>query len=102
MDEIADLQTKPVAQPNSALTRGADTEFPSGAAATTLVMRIYSQLRRDILDGTLRPNQLLVEADIALRMGVSRMPVRESLQRLMADGLVESRKRRWIVHEFTH
>jgi len=67
----------------------------------TLVKVIYSQLRRDILDGTLRPNQPLVEAELADRLQVSRMPIRESLQRLAVDGLVRSQRRRWIVHEHT-
>jgi DNA-binding GntR family transcriptional regulator len=67
----------------------------------TLVKVIYSRLRRDILDGTLRPNQPLVEAELADRLDVSRMPIRESLQRLAVDGLVRSQRRRWIVHEHT-
>lgn len=62
---------------------------------------VYRQLRSQIVRGVLRPNEALVEADIAERLGVSRTPVRESLQRLSADGLIVSRRRRWAVYEHT-
>ncbi|CAH1652579.1 DNA-binding GntR family transcriptional regulator [Chelatococcus asaccharovorans] len=77
----------------------ADTS--GGSSGETLVKVVYSRLRREILDGTLRPNQPLVEVELADRMKVSRMPIRESLQRLAVDGLVRSQRRRWVVHEHT-
>jgi DNA-binding GntR family transcriptional regulator len=77
-----------------------EVNAPEGSA-DTLVNVIYGQLRRDIMNGVLRPNQPLVEAELADRLNVSRMPVRESLQRLAVDGLVRSQRRRWIVHEHT-
>lgn len=78
----------------NAADRNAGTE--SGLAAT-----VYERLRRGILSGQLRPNQALVEADLAEQIGVSRMPVREGLVRLASEGLVRSQRRRWIVHEHT-
>ncbi|EXU63589.1 GntR family transcriptional regulator [Streptomyces sp. PRh5] len=60
---------------------------------------MYWTLRREITAGVLRPNAALVEGEIATRLGVSRTPVRESMQRLEADGLIVSHRRRWIVHE---
>jgi DNA-binding GntR family transcriptional regulator len=62
---------------------------------------VYSVLREEITDGVLTPGAALVEDDIARRLGVSRTPVRESIQRLAADGLVVSRRRRWVVHLYT-
>ena len=62
---------------------------------------VYWQLRKEIVRGDLRPNQPLAEIDIAERLRVSRTPVRESMQRLAADGLVVSRRRRWLVYEHT-
>ncbi|AXG81850.1 GntR family transcriptional regulator [Streptomyces paludis] len=62
---------------------------------------VYWTLRQEIVDGVLRPNAPLVEDEIAVRLGVSRTPVRESMQRLMADGLIRSQRRRWVVHEYT-
>ncbi|MFE7977430.1 GntR family transcriptional regulator [Streptomyces shenzhenensis] len=62
---------------------------------------VYWTLRQEIVDGVLRPNAPLVEDEIAARLGVSRTPVRESMQRLMADGLIRSQRRRWVVHEYS-
>src|SRR5436190_22723903 len=67
----------------------------------SLTEAIYEQLRSEIVRGQLRPNERLVEAEIAERLQVSRTPVRESLQRLAADGLVVSRRRGWVVYEHT-
>jgi DNA-binding GntR family transcriptional regulator len=49
---------------------------------------LYRQLRADILSGTLRPGDRLVEQEVAAAAKVSRTPVREALKRLEADGLV--------------
>jgi DNA-binding GntR family transcriptional regulator len=68
-------------------------------ASSSLSEDVYWQLRREIVRGELRPNQPLAEIEIAERLNVSRTPVRESMQRLAADGLVISRRRRWLVYE---
>lgn len=60
---------------------------------------VYDQLRWDIVHGLLRPNEALIETELSERLGVSRTPVRESLQRLAADGLIVTRRRRWYVYE---
>jgi DNA-binding GntR family transcriptional regulator len=61
---------------------------------------VYQALRRDILLGRLRPNEPLVETDLAERLQVSRTPIRNSLLRLAAEGLIVSRRRRWMVYEY--
>ncbi len=63
--------------------------------------RVYQTLRAEIVHGDLWPNQPMIEAEIAERLKVSRTPVRESMQRLAADGLIVSRRRRWVVYEHT-
>jgi DNA-binding GntR family transcriptional regulator len=63
---------------------------------------IYEILRSEIVTGALRPNERLVETDLAERLVVSRTPIRESMQRLAAEGLVTNRRRGWVVHEHTH
>lgn len=63
--------------------------------------KVYDQLRWDIVHGVLRPNEVLFEAELAARLDVSRTPVRESLQRLAADGLIVLHRRRWQVYEHT-
>jgi len=49
----------------------------------------YEQVRHLILSNQLGPDEPLVEASLAARLGVSRTPVREALRRLQADGLIE-------------
>lgn len=70
-------------------------------AAPRLADDVYRTIRDDILMGRLRPRDHLVEVDLAERLNVSRTPVRESLQRLAADGLIVSHRRRWVVYEHT-
>jgi DNA-binding GntR family transcriptional regulator len=59
----------------------------------------YDLLRADIVHGELRPNQRLVEVELADRLGVSRTPVREALQRLVLEGIVRRDRAGWVVHE---
>lgn len=62
----------------------------------------YSVLRQRILDGSLAPGQRLLEVELARGLEVSRTPVREAIQRLIVDGLVErSGSRGVIVAELT-
>jgi len=48
-------------------------------------------LRRAIREGILSPGQALVQEDLAKRFKVSRIPVREALRMLVADGLAIAR-----------
>ncbi len=67
--------------------------------AHTLVDEVLKQLRDAISDGTLKPGDRLVEAELARKMNLSRAPVREALRRLEYEGLLEKRQRRgFIVH----
>jgi DNA-binding GntR family transcriptional regulator len=50
---------------------------------------VTESLRSQILDGTLGAGLQLRQEDLAKRFGVSRIPVREALGRLQAEGLVE-------------
>jgi DNA-binding GntR family transcriptional regulator len=56
---------------------------------------VYAALGEAILDGRLRPGERLRDVDLAERLGVSRTPVREALQRLERSGLVEVSANRW-------
>jgi DNA-binding GntR family transcriptional regulator len=60
----------------------------------SLADQIYDLLRADIVKGELKPGTRIVELDIATEMGTSQGPVREALQRLEQEGLVERRARR--------
>lgn len=55
-----------------------------------LTSEAYSTLRRAISSGQLQPRDRLYETVLARRFKMSRTPVREALQRLASEGLVES------------
>lgn len=57
-------------------------------------VRAYDHLRRGIEDGSYPTGTWLREEDVALAAGVSRTPVRDALQRLQAEGLVQIQRNR--------
>jgi DNA-binding GntR family transcriptional regulator len=64
--------------------------------------RVARVVREQIVDGTRAPGSRLVERDLAAELGVSRIPVRDALRELVAEGLVTPRPRSWaVVREFT-
>lgn len=52
--------------------------------------RVLDALREAIITGELKPGQPLVEMELASQLGVSRAPLREALQTLAREGLVET------------
>jgi DNA-binding GntR family transcriptional regulator len=56
--------------------------------------RIYHELRRAIYTGKIKPGEKLVERRLAREFATSRGPLRESLLRLMSEGLVRRSPRR--------
>lgn len=56
--------------------------------------RAYATLLDEIQSGALAPGTVLAEVEQAARLGVSRTPLREALQQLSADGLVEQQSPR--------
>ena len=61
---------------------------------TTISDYIFTDLRENIIDGTLKPNQTLREEEISIRFGSSRGPIRESLRLLLQTGLVVHQPRK--------
>jgi DNA-binding GntR family transcriptional regulator len=57
---------------------------------TVATQRIASHLRSAILGGALGPGDRVRQEDIAQQLGASRLPVREALQILAAEGLIEN------------
>lgn len=51
---------------------------------------VLDTLRDAILNGELRPGRTLVESELATQLGVSRAPLREALQILSTEGLIET------------
>ena len=68
------------------------TKRSSGEAATaphgSRPEQVYARLRDLIVQGLLAPGSRVVETEVATRLGVSRTPVREALQRLQQEGFV--------------
>lgn len=59
-----------------------------------LADRVADQLRETIQSGAYAPGERLVERRLAAELGVSHIPVREALTRLIEEGLVERLPRR--------
>ena len=74
------------------------TDATNGSAALagnlSLPDSIRRSLRHEILAGELAPGQALRQDELARRFGVSRVPLREAMSRLEAEGLVVLRPRR--------
>ncbi|WP_086854940.1 FCD domain-containing protein [Streptomyces coeruleofuscus] len=64
--------------------------------------RVTAELRQQIIAGSLRPGDRLVERELAERFGVSRVPVREAIRALVAEGFVHfETPRRTVVRRLT-
>lgn len=59
--------------------------------------RLRESIEEDIATGALLPGTHLDEVELATRFGVSRTPIREALNLLLGEGLVENRPRRGTV-----
>jgi len=60
----------------------------SPSKGSLLAEQVHAHLRAEIMLARLRPGESLSENQLAQRLGVSRTPVREALQRLVQEGLV--------------
>jgi DNA-binding GntR family transcriptional regulator len=56
--------------------------------------RAYETLRDDILNWRIAPGTALSETELALRLGISRTPLRAALARLALEGLVDTSRGR--------
>ena len=56
----------------------------------SLGSRAYQELRRIILEGQVGPGKKLNEGELAKALGISRTPIREAINRLEKEGLVET------------
>lgn len=62
--------------------------------ADSLSQRVYAQIRARIVSGRLPSGSRLRERDLAEELDASRVPVREAILRLEAEGLVQTSPRR--------
>lgn len=60
----------------------------------TLTDRAFTIIERDILSGSIKNGERIIETEVAKRLGISKAPVREALKKLEGDGIVELLPRR--------
>lgn len=89
---------RPFAKPRRALAARAPSaaeptwsqlSFDALASRTPISPQIYERLRRAITTLELAPSESVSEKELALKLGVSRTPVREALIRLADEGLID-------------
>lgn len=89
-------------------TAALENDQSTGQPDLSLSERTHRQLMTMLLTGELEPNEVLTERQLALRLGVSRTPLREAVRRLEGARLVERQKsgalvvRSLPVDEFMH
>jgi GntR family transcriptional regulator, transcriptional repressor for pyruvate dehydrogenase complex len=86
------LDDRPSPQPAQARSTGGVERFPV-FRHEALYQRIASHVRQLIVSEQLRPGERLpAERELARMLGVSRVPIREAMRTLAAQGLVEIRR----------
>lgn len=71
-----------------------DTDAADETAAVPgrrLALDVHRSLRAMILSGELPPGSVLLQAELARRLGVSRTPMREAFRLLQEEGLIDAR-----------
>jgi DNA-binding GntR family transcriptional regulator len=76
-----------------------------GDAHEDLMTHAYHRLRDLLVWGRLAPGVRIVEKEVAVRLGISRTPLRAALQRLQQEGYIDAvargRQTRWVVTPLT-
>lgn len=72
----------------------AENRATLGHRHASLGKQVADQLRRAILTARHKPGERLIEDRLSEQMGVSRVPIREALRVLAAEGLVDVQPRR--------
>lgn len=64
-------------------------KFEKVESKSTVVSKMYDQMKRSILRGDLKAGSRITEMNLTKAFGVSRTPVREVISRLIAKGFIE-------------
>lgn len=84
----------PVSFTNETPADAASPSFKIGDQHSPLFAVIRDKLRERVLQGEFKPGDRLIEGRLSKEMAVSRIPVREALRALAAEGLVTIEPRR--------
>jgi DNA-binding GntR family transcriptional regulator len=79
---------------NAPGSRSVPPPLSSGRGRGSLSERVTQELRQAILSRRHKPGERLVEDRLSVELGVSRVPIREALHALAAEGLVDVQPRR--------
>ncbi|MDT0566176.1 GntR family transcriptional regulator [Streptomyces sp. DSM 3412] len=84
---------QPVDEPNEGQARSVASGGSPAAAAggRRLALDVHGRLRAMILNGELPPGSVLLQAEMARKLGVSRTPMREAFRLLQEEGLIDAR-----------
>lgn len=89
--------------PQAALTDDAPHQDLSSFVKTSLVDLVAKQIRSCIFSGKYMPGQKLIVRELSEAMGVSHTPVKDALNRLISEGLIEAfPNRSMVVRCFTN
>jgi DNA-binding GntR family transcriptional regulator len=94
-------------QIQSAADSSAERKFQTGAERVragkpTATDEVVHKIRDWLSGGRIVPGQRLTEADLSRELGVSKGPVREAMQRLAADGIVDlAPYKGYLIHRMT-
>ena len=78
------------------------TDFLKPIQVTTIQEKALEELEQAILSGRIAPGQRLIVEEIARKMGVSRIPIREAFCKLEARGFISREKKRgFIINELS-
>ncbi len=72
------------------------------SSAQSLVQSVYADLRQKLQFSEIGPQDRLVDVDISATYGISRMPAREALLRLAAEGYLVSTTRGFMLPTLSH
>src|SRR5947199_10368305 len=70
------------------MTQQREAMAAGGHMRRSTKQRVYEALKRELLDGVIRPGERINDSEIAARFSCSRGPVREALLALEQEGLV--------------
>jgi DNA-binding GntR family transcriptional regulator len=73
---------------------GSRSRFPATTPNSTQVSTVYERLREDLLSANLAPGRKLPMRFLMEKYATGQTPLREALNRLTADGLVEAKDQR--------
>lgn len=65
-------------------------EDPEAFAGSRVVNTVFNEILTAVHEGRLQPGERISDAALAERLGVSRTPIREALQRLREIGIIEA------------